>query len=250
MKAMADRLGLVARIARHLPTSRRPLSMGTTLVLAAINRAVGPCSKRAWAAWAQRTAVHRLFDLHPEALTRQYCWAPMDAVSGLALEAIEAELTRPVGQDFQLKRDPLVSDTSNVFTSLASGHERSALAQRGHSKPTRCDLRQFSLALLVARDGHLPRYADRYAGKTVEATRFPASLTAIRQRGERWVGPWEDLTLVDAQGHHSTHHQTLVDPLPVHDVASLVLTQHPDLRAMPTTANAPLGTGPLAMLPV
>lgn len=71
LKAMADRLGLVALIDRHLPTSRRPLSIGTTLVLAAINRAVWPCSKRAWAAWAQRTAVHRLFDIHPEALTSQ-----------------------------------------------------------------------------------------------------------------------------------------------------------------------------------
>jgi hypothetical protein len=66
---MADRLGLVALIDRHLPALRRPLSIGTTLVLAAFNRAVLPCSKRAWASWARRTLVHRFFDITPEALT-------------------------------------------------------------------------------------------------------------------------------------------------------------------------------------
>lgn len=108
--------------------------MGTTLVLAALNRAVWPCSKRAWAPWAQRTSVHRLFDIAPETLTSQYFWDQMDAVSGPALEAIEADLTRTVVHDFQLQLDTLFYDTSNFFTYLASMNTRSDLAQRGHSK--------------------------------------------------------------------------------------------------------------------
>jgi transposase len=188
LKAMADRLGLVALIDRHLPASRRPLSIGTTLVLAAINRAVWPCSKRAWAVWAQRTSLPHLFARRPEALTSQSCWDQMDAVSGIAWEAIEAALTRTVVHDFQLKLDTLFYDTSNFFTYLASGNERSTLAQRGHSQAKRFDLRQFSLALLVARDGQIPLYADIYDGNTVDARRFPDSLTAIRQRVERVVG--------------------------------------------------------------
>lgn len=250
LKAMADRLGLVALIDRHLPASRRPLSIGTTLVLAAINRAVWPCSKRAWAVWAQRTSLPHLFALRPEALTSQYFWDQMDAVSGIALEAIEAELTRTVVHDFQLKLDTLFYDTSNFFTYLASGNERSTLAQRGHSKQKRFDLRQFSLALLVARDGQIPLYADIYQGHTVDARRFPDSLTAIRQRVERVVGQLEDLTLVYDKGNNSKHNQALVDQLPVHYVASLVPSQHADLRAIPTAAYTPLGPGPLAMLPV
>ncbi len=250
LKAMADRLGLVALIDRHLPTSRRPLSIGTTLVLAAINRAVWPCSKRAWAAWAQRTSVHRLFDIHPEALTSQYCWDQMDAVSGVALEAIEAELTRTVVDDFHLKLDTLVYDTANFFTDLASGNERAAIAQRGHSKQKRFDLRQFSLALLVARDGQIPLYADIYEGNTVDATRFPASLTAIRHRVEHVVGQLEDLTLVYDKGNNSKSNQALVDQRPVHYVASLVPSQHADLSAIPAAAYTPLGPGPLAKLPV
>lgn len=250
LKAMADRLGLVALIDPHCPTSRRPLSIGTTLVLAALNRALWPCSKRAWASWAQRTSVPRLFDIDPATLTSQYFWAQMDAVSGLALEAIEADLTRKVVHDFQLRLDTLFYDTSNCFTYLDRGNERCTLAQRGHSKQKRFDLRQFSLALLVTRDGQIPLYADVYEGNTVDATRFPASLTAIRQRVERLVGQLEDLTLVYDKGNNSKANQALVDHLPVHYVASLVPTQHPELRAIPTAAYTPLETGPLAKVPV
>jgi transposase len=199
---------------------------------------------------AQRTSVHRLFDLHPETLTSQYCWDQMDAVSGVALEAIEAELTRTVVHDFHLKLDTLFYDTSNFFTYLASGNERSTLAQRGHSKQKRVDLRQFSLALLVTRDGQIPLYADVYEGNMVDATRFPVSLTAIRQRVEHLVGQLEDLTLVYDKGNNFKPNQTLVDQLPVHYVASLVLTQHPELSALPTTVYSPIETGPLAQLPV
>jgi transposase len=145
----------------------------------------------------------------------------MDAVSGVAWQAIEAELTRTVVHDFQLKLDTLLYDTSNLLTYRASGNERFALAQRGHSKQKRFDLRQFSLALWVARDGQIPLYADVYEGNTVDATRFLASLTAIRHRVERLVGPLEDLTLVYDMGNNSKHNQALVDQLPVHYVASL-----------------------------
>jgi transposase len=250
LKAMADRLGLVALIDHHCPTSRRPLSIGTTLVLAALNRALWPCSKRAWASWAQRTSVPRLFDIDPATLTSQYFWAQMDAISGLALEAIEADLTRKVVHDFQLRLDTLFYDTTNFFTYLDSGNERCTLAQRGHSKQKRFDLRQFSLALLVTRDGQIPLYADVYEGNTVDATRFPASLTAIRQRVERLVGQLEDLTLVYDKGNNSKANQAVVDHLPVHYVASLVPTQQPELSAIPTAAYTPLETGPLAKVPV
>jgi transposase len=250
LKAMADRLGLVALIDHHCPTSRRPLSIGTTLVLAALNRALWPCSKRAWASWAQRTSVHRLFDIDPTLLTSQYFWDQMDAISGLALEAIEADLTRKVVHDFQLRLDTLFYDTSHFFPYLDSDNERCTLAQRGRSQQKRFDLRQFSLALLVTRDGQIPLYADVYEGNMVDATRFPASLTAIRQRMERLVGQMEDLTLVYDKGNNAKANQALVDHLPLHYVASLVPTQHPELSAIPTTAYTPIGSGPLAKLPV
>ena len=250
LKAMADRLGLVALIDRHLPYARRPLSIGTTLLLAAINRAVWPCSKRSWAPWAERTSLPHLFALQPAALTSQYFWDQMDVIPGPALEAIEAELTRKVIHEFALTLDTLFYDTTNFFTYLASDNLRSDLAQRGHSKQKRTDLRQFSLALLVARDGQIPLYASVYEGNQVDAKRFPDSLTAIRQRLEQLVSQIEDLTLVYDKGNNSKANQALVDALPVHYVASLVPTQHADLMAIPTHAYTPLGPGSFAGRPV
>jgi hypothetical protein len=244
LKARADRLGLVARIDRHRPTSRRPLAMGTPLVRAARKRAVWPGSTRAWAAWAHQTSVHRLVDSRPAARTSPSGWAQLEAVSGLALAAIAAELPRTGVHDFQLPLDPLCDDTSHLCTDLASGHERAACAQRGHSQPTRFDRRPCRLARLVARDTHIPRDAAIDAGQTVEAPRVPASLTAIRQRVERVVGHGAELPLVDAQGHHATPHHAWGDQRPGPSVTSHVLPPQPARRAMSTTAYALWGTGP------
>jgi transposase len=104
--------------------------------------------------------------------------------------------------------------------------------------------------LLVTRDGQIPLYADVSEGKRGDATRFPASLTAIRQRVEGLVGQLEDLTLVSDKGNNAQANQALVDHLPVHYVASLVPTQHPALRAIPTATYTPLETGPFAKVPV
>ncbi len=203
LKAMADRLDLITLIDRHLPASRRALSVGTSLLLAAINRAVWPCSKRSWASWAERTSIPHLFALQPAALTSQHFWDQMDVVSQSALEAMERDLTRKVIQDFDLTLDTLFYDTSNFFTYLDSTNTRSELAQRGRSKQKRTDLRQFSLALLVARDGQIPLYSYVYEGNRVDAKQFPDSLTAIRQRVEQLVSQVEDLTLVYDRGNNS-----------------------------------------------
>lgn len=49
LKAVADRLDVVATIDQHVESHGRSPSVGITLLLAAINRAVQPCSKRGWA---------------------------------------------------------------------------------------------------------------------------------------------------------------------------------------------------------
>jgi hypothetical protein len=41
--------------------------------------------------------------LQPAALTRQYCWDPTAAVSGLAFEAIAADRTHKVSRNFQIQ---------------------------------------------------------------------------------------------------------------------------------------------------
>jgi hypothetical protein len=68
--ALAQPLGLIERRNAHVPPAppgRRPsLSVGPSLVRAAINRAAWPKSKRAFAAWYQGTVLARLVPALPD----------------------------------------------------------------------------------------------------------------------------------------------------------------------------------------
>ena len=75
--------------------------MGTTLLLAALNRAIRLRSKRAFAARAQQTFLHRLFpEVRREQLTSQFFWDQMECVKLEALRAIEDELTERIVREF------------------------------------------------------------------------------------------------------------------------------------------------------
>jgi transposase len=246
LKAMADRLDVVSIIDRHITkSSRHALSVGTTLLLAAINRAVEPKSKRGWAAWAKETSLARLFNIDPSPLSSQYFWDQMDLVSPEALEAIEDELTSRIVKAFDVKLDLLFYDTTNFFTYIDSTNTKSTLAQRGHSKQHRTDLRQFSLALLVSRHGHLPLCSCVYKGNRVDATQFPDSLTLVRRRLESLVEQVEDITLVYDRGNNSKTNQARVDQTGLHYVAALTPSQHASLLGIAAAEYAPLGEGPL-----
>jgi len=250
--AAAQRLGIASLIDRHVPRQKhRHPSVGTTLLLAAINRAVRPRSKRGWSAWAAETSLHRLFPgLQPETLTSQFFWDQMDCVSLEALSAIEDELTRTVVRELGIKLDTLFYDTTNFFTYIASTNAKAKLAQRGHSKQKRVDLRLFSLALLVSRDGQIPLCSQVYEGNRVDSKLFPDSLSQIRKRLAALSVDLEDLTVVYDKGNLSKANQALVDEAPFGYVASLTPAHHRGLMAIPSSEYTPISGGPLDGVPV
>jgi len=234
LKAAADRLGVVSIIDKHVPRGRRGPSVGSTLLLAALNRAVRPRSKRGWSAWAAKTSVHRLFSgLKVERLTSQFFWDQMDNVGLEALRAIEDELTNAVVRELGIELDTLFYDTTNFFTYIASTNSRPKLPQRGKSKQKRSDLRLFSLALLVSRDGHLPLCSQVYEGNKADCKLFPESLSRIRQRLADLSVDMDNLTVVYDRGNLSKANQALVDKAPFGYVASLTPSHHADLMAIP-----------------
>lgn len=247
LTAAAQRLGIVSLVDRHLPRQpHRFPSVGTTLLLGALNRAVRPRSKRGWAAWAAQTSLPRLFPgLKPETLTSQFFWDQMNAVSLEALSAIENELTTTVVRELGIKLDTLFYDTTNFFTYIASTNTRPKLPQRGHSKQKRGDLRLFSLALLVSRDGQIPLSSQVYEGNKVDAKLFPDSLSRIRQRLAALSLDLEDLTVVYDKGNLSKANQALVDEAPFGYVASLTPAHHRELIALPSSRYTALSGGAL-----
>ncbi len=177
--AAALRLDVVALIDRHVPKKRRALSVGQTLVLAAVNRAVRPRSKRGFAKWAATTSLERFVPrLKVKDLSSQYFWDQMDTVSLETLRAIEEDLTRRVVSELDVDLDTLFYDTTNYFTYIATTNKRSKLTKRGHSKQKRADLRLFGLALLVDRTKGLPLLSHVYEGK-LTAYRAESSLARL-----------------------------------------------------------------------
>jgi len=250
-KAVADRLNVVSLIDRHVDRSAHPLSVGHTLLLAALNRAIRPRSKRGWAGWAAQTSLARLVPgLQVDALTSQVFWDQMDCVPLPALRRIEDDLTRAVVTTLGIELDTLLYDTTNFVTYIASTNARSRLAQRGHAKQKRRDLRLFSLAVLVSREGQIPLCSHVYEGNRVDATSFPESLSRIRERLEKLSLSLQDVTLVYDKGNNSKRNQALVDGAPWGYVASLVPAQHPDLLNIPVQEYRPLPSRRLGPLPV
>ena len=242
LKAVADRLDVVSLIDQHVPRKRRALTVGQTLLLGALNRAIRPRSKRGFASWAATTSLERLVPrLKVKALTSQYFWDQMDLVPLKALRAIEEDLTRRVVSELDVDLDTLFYDTTNYFTYIATTNGRSTLTQRGHSKQKRADLRLFSLALLVDRTKGLPLLSHVYEGNRVDPKVFPQALTLIRERLEKLEVDVTQLTVVYDKGNLSKKNQAEVDQAPFGYVASLTPHHHPDLMAIPLASYARLG---------
>ena len=73
---IARRLRVVEHIDRHVAARRGPHgpSVGTYLLIAALNRCLDPRSKARIAPWFERTVLRRLLDVRAEQLTSQRFW--------------------------------------------------------------------------------------------------------------------------------------------------------------------------------
>lgn len=234
---LARELGLAEAIDRQLGArrGRRP-SVGELIELAAINRACAPRSKRQLADWHSRSALARLRPFPRRALSSQRFWDAMDRLSDEQIRGAEAEIVRRAVERFEVELRPLVYDTTNFATFVDSANRRNTIAQRGHAKGGRRDLRLVGLALCVALDGNLPLVHQPYQGNRNDATEFPAALALIRRRltdlglsGEQL----KELTLVYDRGNNSASNQELADALGLGIVGSLTPAHHPPLLAVP-----------------
>ena len=178
--AVAQELGLSELINAHVPPAppgrRTSLSVGHYLVLAAINRAAWPKSKRAFAEWYQGTVLARLVPALPDELRSQRFWDHMNLFEAEHFAPIQRELLRRIHERFPLGEQFLVYDTTNYYTFIHTFNSRPNLPQRGKNKQKRADLRQISLALVVDEARGLPLYYRCYEGNVTDVVALGASL--------------------------------------------------------------------------
>ena len=244
---MLERLHL-AEIVDDVVGARRSdagASVGTYIALAALNRVVDPCSKLAFSDWWDTTAGDRWLRLSPGALDHRRFWEAMDAIGEDDLQQIERRLVAAMVETFAVDLSGLVLDMTNFATWIDSGNDRAAIAQRGHSKQKRNDLRICGLALVVSTDGGVPLVSHAYPGNKPDVTQFGATVNELVTRFSTLLFddaggdddlPDERLTLVYDAGQNSNDNYELLDSTPLHFVGSLPPSDHPELLAVPKDA--------------
>src|SRR5260370_291750 len=119
------------------------------------------------------------------------------------------------------------------FVSFLDSRTTSELAQRGHAKSKRTDLRVVGLALLVSTDFHIPLFSRVYPGNQPDSVTFRSVTEELIERYRVLAKNLEHVTLVFDKGNNSAENLAALGPSPYHVVGSLVPTQHPDLLEVP-----------------
>ena len=154
-------------------------SVGTYLVIAALNRLVAPCSKLALADWWKSTAGDRFTGISATVLDHRRFWDAMHAITTEQLAACEQAIALAMITGHDLDTSSLALDMTNFATYIDSGNQRAPVAQRGRAKQKRADLRLIGLGMVVTRDHAIPLVSHTYPGNRPDVTQFATMIDLL-----------------------------------------------------------------------
>ena len=222
----------------------QPLSTGTYLALAALNRLVAPCSKAGFADWWKTTAAGRFTRIPASALDHRRFWDAMHAITLEQLEQASRAIAVKIVQDCGIDCSSVALDMTNFATFIATANGKAPIAQRGKAKQKRYDLRLAGLGLVVSRDGGIPLTWHAYPGDRPDVTQFPAMITQLRGRYEAVCAAAgvparaADMTVVFDAGQNSEASFAHFADAGLHYIGSVPASDCPDLTALPASARS------------
>ncbi len=230
---IAERLGLVDLIDAVATQRDQGLSVGTYILLAVLNRVLAPCSKVKLVQWFRGTALYHQFAAVRDAdLTSQRVWDHMGYLTVERIREIETRLTQHMVQEFGLDLSTVVYDATNFYTWMNT-NTASELAQRGHQKQHRNDLRAIGLGIMVTTDFNIPLFHTVYPGNRNDAQEFHSITEDLVERYHTLREGCGEVTLIYDKGNNSKTNQTAVDASPFSFVGSLKTNQAPELLEVP-----------------
>ena len=250
---LAD-LGVAAVIDEVTGTgpSGLPLSPGTYLALAALNRVVDPCSKRGLADWWRTTAADRFTKIPASALDHRRFWDAMHAVPLAGLAQVEEKLALAACGRFGLDTSSVALDMTNFATFIDTGNGKAPIAQRGKAKQKRTDLRLVGLGLVVTRDGGIPLLSHAYPGSKPDVTQFPVMIETLAARHAALAAAagqqGTEMTVVFDAGQNSEANFALLAGTKLHYVGSVPASDCRDLLALPAAARSVVDAGRFGQL--
>jgi transposase len=229
---IAQELQIVEIIDRHVEKRHQGLSCGQYILLATLNRCVGATSKKSLYEWYCKTVLSRLIPTSMRSLSSQRFWDHMSYFDEQTINAIEKEVTKRLLEHFKIDVRTLLFDATN-FDTYINTQTQGELAQRGHAKSKRKDLRIIGLALLVSSDFHIPLLSYVYPGNHNDPTMFAGVIDELVERYKQFTRECQDITLVFDGGNTSTGNMKEVGESDYHFITSLTLTHHKDLLDIP-----------------
>jgi transposase len=240
---LAERLKVRQIIDNHVGKRPQGLPVGDSLLLAAINRAVAPVSKKAFFGdWFDKTVLPNLFPKANERnLSSQGFWKNMSLVNKETIAKIEDEICANIVKEYNISTDYLLFDNTNFITYIDTDNPF-LLAKRGKSKEHRTDLKIVGLSLMVSPDNNIPLFHEPYPGNTNDAKRFSEIIGSLKSRCQK-INDSYDITLVFDRGNNSTSNiEKLIedDPFSFHYVGGLKRNQCLEFEAIPINEFKPL----------
>jgi transposase len=219
-------------------------------LLAAIHRICQPGPKTEVADWYRNTILQPLWGFAPERFSSQAFWDAFERILPQNLDPLSLDedpldraQVRLLGlwkQKQMVSRRLLAYDTTNFYTYIASSNTRNELAQRGHNKQGRHNLRQVGLSYVLDGDHGLSLCHHVYRGNVADAEEFSTSLARILALLDRNQIDRETVTLVLDKGGAALANTVQLQEAGVGWIAALPWNQAPaELRERPVEQLPP-----------
>jgi transposase len=196
----AQQTGVLDLLQSLWPQPRSGPSPAHYLLLAAIHRICQPGPKTEVAGWYDHTILRSLWDFPSERFRSQEFWDCFDRIPEEQLEQAQIRLVGVWKQKQLVGRRLLAYDTTNFYTYVASTNTRNEVAQRGHNKQGRHNLRQVGLSYVMDGDNGLSLCHHVYPGNRADAEELPEALSRIGALLDRNQIPRDSVTLVLDKG--------------------------------------------------
>ena len=247
----AQRSGVWDVLKAMWPEPRSGPSIAHYLLLAVIHRICQPGPKTEVADWYRSTILQPLWSFSPERFRSQDFWDAFDQIhvegdaGGRADELEEAQQRLlAVWKDKQLVgRRLLAYDTTNFYTWTASTNQRNSLAQRGHNKQGRHNLRQVGLSYVLDGESGISLCHHVYAGNVADVEELPQALDRIVRMLDRNQIERSTVTLVFDKGTAALDNTLLLKEAGLGWISALPWNQAPielrqrDIETLPLCSS-------------
>jgi transposase len=246
--------GVFDLLSSHWPQPRSGPTTAHYLLLAAIHRICDPGPKTEVADWYKSTILPSLWRLPADRFTSQAFWdcfdqiqlGPLNSPAVSEQDDLDRAQRRLLAlwKDRQMVSHRLLSyDATNFYTFVASTNGRNTIAQRGHNKQGRHNLRQIGLSYVLDGINGLSLCHHVYPGNLTDTEEFSTSLPRLLKFLDDNQIARDSVTLVFDKGSAALYNTLALDESGMGWVSALPWNQAPlEFRETPLEQLQALGS--------